>query len=385
MAAAAPSPPSTPSPDPDHPAGRRRLTRGHPASAVSGQAWPWGAQPAGGPGLCHHWAPRPGADPSRSWFRLTGTEDVNWLYVQLSRARQDTRLYAVVGPEPQGASGSRTCPTGSSRMPLQLAQALSRAQGPDPGRRHPQQPRPPAAVHKGPAGRGGPAPPPARPGPRDRTRELVRAAATVSKLEALAAHQQPHRSPAHGDLWLASPPTINLAAYRVGREMATPTGQPGPRPRAGAAPAPAAPRRLARGQRASRPAVSAGGADPGLAAARHRPGRRSRPPRAMSWRRWVRCRRRPGAGGPGARPPPKSSRTGAPTRSPTRTGPDRPADPAQRADRQPARAAIGQGSGQRRRRRPPHDAQPTSEHPTQPQAHQQPIATEAPRHLFLNS
>jgi hypothetical protein len=27
---------------------------------------------------------------------------VNWLYVQLSRARQDTRLYAVVGPEPCG-------------------------------------------------------------------------------------------------------------------------------------------------------------------------------------------------------------------------------------------------------------------------------------------
>ena len=39
----------------------------------------------------------------RALVRLTGSEDVNWLYVQLSRARQDIRMYAVVGPEPQGA------------------------------------------------------------------------------------------------------------------------------------------------------------------------------------------------------------------------------------------------------------------------------------------
>jgi hypothetical protein len=61
--------------------------------------------------------------------RLTGTEDVNWLYVQLSRARQDTRLYAVVGPEPQGAEEldlpDRDQPDGY----LQLAQALARAGG----------------------------------------------------------------------------------------------------------------------------------------------------------------------------------------------------------------------------------------------------------------
>jgi hypothetical protein len=60
---------------------------------------------------------------------LTGSEDVNWLYVQLSRARQDTRLYAVVGPEPQGAGEldlpDREQPDGY----LQLAQALSRAGG----------------------------------------------------------------------------------------------------------------------------------------------------------------------------------------------------------------------------------------------------------------
>ena len=54
---------------------------------------------------------------------------MNWLYVQLSRARQDTRLYAVVGPEPQGAGEldlpEREQPDGY----LQLAQALFRAGG----------------------------------------------------------------------------------------------------------------------------------------------------------------------------------------------------------------------------------------------------------------
>jgi conjugative relaxase-like TrwC/TraI family protein len=70
-----------------------------------------------------------GLTRGRALVRLTGSEDVNWLYVQLSRARHDTRLYAVVGPEPQG--------TGELDLPdreqpdayLQLAQALSRAGG----------------------------------------------------------------------------------------------------------------------------------------------------------------------------------------------------------------------------------------------------------------
>jgi hypothetical protein len=70
-----------------------------------------------------------GLTRGRALVRLTGTEDVNWLHVQLSRARQDTRLYAVVGPEPQGAGEldlpDREQPDGY----LQLAQALSRAGG----------------------------------------------------------------------------------------------------------------------------------------------------------------------------------------------------------------------------------------------------------------
>ena len=39
-----------------------------------------------------------------------GAEDVNWFNVQLSRARQDTRLYAVVGPEPHEAAGELDLP-----------------------------------------------------------------------------------------------------------------------------------------------------------------------------------------------------------------------------------------------------------------------------------
>jgi hypothetical protein len=70
-----------------------------------------------------------GLTRGRVLVRLTGSEDVNWLYVQLSRARQDTRLYAVVGPEPHGAGEldlpDRDQPDGY----LQLAQALSRAGG----------------------------------------------------------------------------------------------------------------------------------------------------------------------------------------------------------------------------------------------------------------
>jgi hypothetical protein len=67
-----------------------------------------------------------GLTRGRALVRLTGIEDVNWLYVQLSRARQDTRLYAVVGPEPHGVGEldppDREQPDGY----VQLAQALSR-------------------------------------------------------------------------------------------------------------------------------------------------------------------------------------------------------------------------------------------------------------------
>jgi hypothetical protein len=62
----------------------------------------------------------------RALVRLTGGEDVNWLYVQLSRAQQETRLYAVVGPEPQGAGELDLPDRDTPDAYLQLAQALSR-------------------------------------------------------------------------------------------------------------------------------------------------------------------------------------------------------------------------------------------------------------------
>jgi conjugative relaxase-like TrwC/TraI family protein len=46
----------------------------------------------------------------RALVRVTGAEDVNWFNVQLSRARQDTRLYAVVGPEPHDAAAELDLP-----------------------------------------------------------------------------------------------------------------------------------------------------------------------------------------------------------------------------------------------------------------------------------
>jgi hypothetical protein len=70
-----------------------------------------------------------GLTRGRALVRLTGTEDVNWLYVQLSRARHDTRLYAVVGPEPQGGEELDLPDREQPDAYLQLAQALSRAGG----------------------------------------------------------------------------------------------------------------------------------------------------------------------------------------------------------------------------------------------------------------
>jgi len=70
-----------------------------------------------------------GLTRGRALVRLTGTEDVSWLYVQLSRARQDTRLYAVVGPEPQGGGELDLPDREQPDAYLQLAQALSRTGG----------------------------------------------------------------------------------------------------------------------------------------------------------------------------------------------------------------------------------------------------------------
>jgi hypothetical protein len=145
-----------------------------------------------------------GLTRGRALVRLTGTEDVNWLYVQLSRARQDTRLYAVVGPEPQGAVEldlpDREQPDGY----LQLAQALSRAGGQRLAIDTPNNPdlqRLSTAELRAERDR-------LRhqldQAPSDRTRELARATAHREQAEeALAGHQQPTgRSPTGMLGWL---------------------------------------------------------------------------------------------------------------------------------------------------------------------------------------
>ena len=63
----------------------------------------------------------------RALVRLTGAEDANWLYVQLSRARHQTTLYPVVGPEPQGPAELDLPDREVGDGYAQLAQALSRA------------------------------------------------------------------------------------------------------------------------------------------------------------------------------------------------------------------------------------------------------------------
>jgi hypothetical protein len=70
-----------------------------------------------------------GLTRGRALVRLTGGEDVSWLYVPLSRARQETHLYAVVGPEPQGGRELDLPDREQPDAYLQLAQALARAGG----------------------------------------------------------------------------------------------------------------------------------------------------------------------------------------------------------------------------------------------------------------
>jgi AAA domain/TrwC relaxase len=157
-----------------------------------------------------------GLTRGRALVRLTGSEDVNWLYVQLSRARQETRLYAVVGPEPQGAAEldlpDREQPDGY----VQLAQALSRAGGqtlaidtpsnPDLQRLSTAELR----VERDRLRRQ------LDQAPRDRSRELARATAHRKQAEeALAAHQQP----------TGRQPTGMLGWWRPGGDQ--PAGMPG--------------------------------------------------------------------------------------------------------------------------------------------------------------
>jgi hypothetical protein len=133
-----------------------------------------------------------GLTRGRALVRLTGTEDVNWLYVQLSRARQDTRLYAVVGPEPQGAGELDLPDRDQPDAYVQLAHVLSRAGGQrlaidtpsrlDLGRLSTAELRAERDRLRRQLDQA----------PRDRSRELARASAHRQQAEeAVAAHQPP--------------------------------------------------------------------------------------------------------------------------------------------------------------------------------------------------
>jgi hypothetical protein len=133
-----------------------------------------------------------GLTRGRALVRLTGTEDVNWLYVQLSRARQDTRLYAVVGPEPQGGGELDLPDREQPDAYLQLAQALSRAGGQTLAIDTPSSPELPRLSTGDLRAERDRLRRQLDQAPRDRSRELARASDHRQHAEeALAAHQQP--------------------------------------------------------------------------------------------------------------------------------------------------------------------------------------------------
>jgi conjugative relaxase-like TrwC/TraI family protein len=66
----------------------------------------------------------------RALVRITGQEDANWLYVQLSRAMQETRLHTIVSPEPHINAGEVDLPDCEPPDAYQqLAAALARPGG----------------------------------------------------------------------------------------------------------------------------------------------------------------------------------------------------------------------------------------------------------------
>jgi hypothetical protein len=257
-----------------------------------------------------------GLTRGRALVRLTGTEDVNWLYVQLSRARQETRLYAVVGPEPHGAGEldlpDREQPDGY----LQLAQALSRAGGqtlaidilsrPDLQLLSTRELRAERDRLRRQLDQA----------PRDRGRELARATAHRQQAEqALAAHQQPTGRLPNGMLRWRRRDHDQLAQMQGGLAVATQQANR----------AHDRERELRQHQQRR---------DGWLEANAHLGLQYRQVVRTLAWQRRAIGlaieQDGPGyvmealgpvpestrVGGPGARPPPRSSRTGAVTRSP---------------------------------------------------------------------
>ena len=314
-----------------------------------------------------------GLTRGRALVRLTGSEDVNWLYVQLSRARHDTRLYAVVGPEPQGAGEldlpDREQPDGY----LQLAQALSRAGGQSLAIDTPSSPdlqRLSTAELRAERDR-------LRrqldQAPRDRSRELARATTHREQAEeALAVYQQPTGRQPPGMLrWL-----------RRGGD------QPAPLP-GGLAVATQQANRAHDRERELRQHQQR--RDGWLEANAQLGPQYRQVVRALAWQRRATGlameQERPGYVLEALGPVPASTRgrrawrqAAAEIEQYRRTyqitdpeqalGPE-PRDPSQRADRQRARTAIERVQAKQRTTDPSRDIQPTSERTTQPQFHQQ--------------
>jgi conjugative relaxase-like TrwC/TraI family protein len=314
-----------------------------------------------------------GLTRGRALVRLTGSEDVNWLYVQLSRARQDTRLYAVVGPEPQGAGEldlpDRDQPDGY----LQLAQALSRAgsqmlaidtpNSPDLQRLSTAELRAERDRLRHQLDQA----------PRDRSRELARATNHRQHAEqALAAHQQPGgRQPTGMLRWLQRSNdqqagmlgglavAIQQANRAHDRERELRQHQ---QRRQGWLEANAhlgstyrqVVRTLAWQRRATGVAVEAD--RPGYVLEALGP-----VPESTRGRR---------GGGPGAAGRGGDRRTYQITDPDRALGPD-PRDPAQRADRQRVRTAIARIQAKQRAVDRTRDTQPSSERPSQPRPRQE--------------
>jgi conjugative relaxase-like TrwC/TraI family protein len=311
-----------------------------------------------------------GLTRGRALVRLTGTEDVNWLYVQLSRARQDTRLYAVVGPEPQDAGEldlpDREQPDGY----LQLAQALSRAgdqtlaidtpSSPDLQRLSTAELRAERdRLRRQLAG-----------APRDGNRELERATGHRQQAEqALAAHQQP----------TGRQPTGMLGWLRRGEE-------PAPIPGGLAVATQQANRAHDRERELRQHQQRRAG---WLEANAHLGPQYRQVLRALAWQRRATGlaveAERPGYVLQELGPVPESTRGRRAWRQAAAeieqyrhtyhiTDPDRalgsvPHDPAQRAERQRARTAIERVQAKQRAADRARDIEPTSEHPSQPLPH----------------
>jgi AAA domain len=315
-----------------------------------------------------------GLTRGRALVRLTGSEDVNWLYVQLSRARQDTRLYAVVGPEPQ-AGGELDLP--DREQPdgyLQLAQALSRAGGQTLAIDAPTSPdlqRLSTAELRAERDR-------LRrqldQAPRDRSRELARATAHRQQAEqALPAHQEPASPQPAGMLrWLRRSGSDRPAEVPGGLAVATQQVNR----------AHDRERELRQHQHRR---------DGWLEANAHLGPQYRQVVRTLAWQQRATGLAieadRPGYVLEALGPVPESTRGRRAWRQAAAeieqyrhtyhiTDPDRalgpePADTAQQADRQRARTAVERVQAKQRAADRTHDRQPTSEPTTQPRSRQQ--------------